>query len=408
MRMRLGLALVLFLGRCAACADLAITGATVYPSPEAPAISSAVILIQGGKISAVGSRSSVHIPAGTRSLDYTGTFITAGFWNSHVHIIPPALLNAKEAPAAQLNAQLDLMFNRRGFTSVFDIASSLKNTLALSRRINEGNLRGPHILTTGEPVWTVVPVYIKQFLIDHQLRMPVVQTPLEARQQVASEIGHGADGVKLFTGSVQMASVANMPIDIASAAAGEAHRHHVPVFAHPQNSAGVDVAIRAGVDILAHPAPQAPDWASVFVPRLKAANTALIPTLTLFDFEARKSRLSDADRENWVRNAVGELSAFFSAGGEVLFGTDIGYTDHFDTELEFELMSRAGMDFRAILAALTTNPARRFGFAGRDGRVEAGMDADLTVLDGDPGKDGSAFSKVRATFRSGLMVFSRP
>ncbi len=291
---------------------------------------------------------------------------------------------------------------------MFDIASVLKNTLALRGRIKEGNLRGPLILTTGEPVWTVQPVLIQQFLIDHQLRMPTVQTPSEARRQVVEEIERGADGTKLLTGSVQAASVVNMPIDIAKAAAAEAHRHHAPVFAHPQNSTGLDIAIKAGVDILAHTAPQAPDWAPVFVPRLKAAHMAVIPTLTLFDFEARKGRLSEAERETWVGNAVRELLAFFSAGGEVLFGTDIGYTDHFDTRLEFELMSRAGMDFRAILASLTTNPARRFGFAGRKGRAEAGMDADLTVLDGDPGQDIGAFSKVRATFRNGVMVFAKP
>jgi hypothetical protein len=48
---------------------------------------------------------------------------------------------------------------------------------------------------------------------------------------------------------------------------------------------------------------------------------ALIPTLTLFDWKARKAHLSDAARATWVRNAAGELSAFFAAGGEVLFGT---------------------------------------------------------------------------------------
>jgi len=39
------------------------------------------------------------------------------------------------------------------------------------------------------------------------------------------------------------------------------------------------------------------------------------------------------------------------------------------------------MDFPAILASLTTNPARRFGFGDRSGRVAAGMDGDLVVLD---------------------------
>jgi imidazolonepropionase-like amidohydrolase len=133
----------------------------------------------------------------------------------------------------------------------------------------------------------------------------------------------------------------------------------------------------------------------------------VIPTLTLFDFEARKMNLPDREREDWIANAVGQLRSFSQAGGEVIFGTDIGYTDHFDTEMEFQLMSRAGMDYRAILASLTTTPARRFGFADRSGRLQAGLDADFVVLDGDPAKDVSALAKVKATIKSGKVIFRR-
>lgn len=73
---------------------------------------------------------------------------------------------------------------------------------------------------------------------------------------------------------------------------------------------------------------------------------ALIPTLTLFDFEARKGDDSDKERQEWIDKMVGELRVFSQAGGEVLFGTDVGYTDHFDAALEFTLMSRARMNFQ--------------------------------------------------------------
>jgi imidazolonepropionase-like amidohydrolase len=133
---------------------------------------------------------------------------------------------------------------------------------------------------------------------------------------------------------------------------------------------------------------------------------ALIPTLTLFDFEARKGGGSDQERQQWIDKMVGELHAFSQAGGEVLFGTDIGYTDHFDTALEFTLMSRAGMSFQEILASLTTNPARRFRYSGRSGRIATGMDADLAVLESDPAKDVTAFSRVQFTIRGGRIIYS--
>lgn len=219
MRTLLGLSFILLFIQFARGADLAITGATVCPSPKDPPISDAVIIIHDGKI--IGSVASVHIPGRARRLDYTGAYITAGFWNSHVHIITPALLNAEQASAAQLDAEMDRILNRWGFTSVFDIASLLDNTLALRNRVNQGNVRGPRILTTGEPLWTVQPVYIRQFLLDHHLLMPVIRSPLEAERQVASEIDRGAKGTKLFTGSVQAGSIANMPIDIARAASAK-------------------------------------------------------------------------------------------------------------------------------------------------------------------------------------------
>ena len=70
-------------------------------------------------------------------------FVTAGFWNNHVHILTPTLLHARGARGEELNQPLDTMFNRWGFTTVFDISSVLDNTLALRRRIESGELRGP-------------------------------------------------------------------------------------------------------------------------------------------------------------------------------------------------------------------------------------------------------------------------
>jgi imidazolonepropionase-like amidohydrolase len=216
----------------------------------------------------------------------------------------------------------------------------------------------------------------------------------------------GADGIKLFAGSVQGGGkIANMPLDLVRAAVKEAHRRHLPVFAHPQNSAGLESAISSGVDILAHTTPDSPPWTPEFVARLKKARLALVPTLTLFDFEVRKGSGSDRERQQWIDKMVDELRVFAEAGGEVLFGTDIGYTDHFDTALEFTLMSRAGMGFREILASLTTNPARRFRYSGRSGRVAKGMEADLVVLESDPAKDLTAFSRATLTIRAGRIIY---
>jgi imidazolonepropionase-like amidohydrolase len=402
-------ALLLFCVTSLHAADLVLSGATVYPSPDAPPIADAVIVIRGGRIARVGPRASIKIATDAQVMDCSGKFVTAGFWNSHVHILSPELLHARDTSAPDLNKQLDAMFNRWGFTTVFDIGSALDNTLALRRRIESNDLRGPRILTVGEPLWTEVPVYVRDYLVANRIQMPIVTTPAEARTRVIALAQQGVNGIKLFPGSLQEGGrVANMPLEMVQAASREAHRRRLPVFAHPQNVAGLEVAIAGGVDILAHTAPQSPPWTPQFVARLLRAHLALIPTLTLFDFEARKGGESDSVREQWIGKMVSELRAFAEAGGEVLFGTDIGYIDHYDTSLEFTLMSRAGMSFKQILASLTTNPTRRFGYSDRTGRIAQGLNADLTILENDPVKDITALSGVHLVIQGGRVTYTGP
>ena len=229
--MRAVLALLVLSAGVLRTADLVLTGATVYGAPDSPPISGAVVVVHGKQIAAVGPRASVAIPKDSRIVDCSGKFITAGFWNSHVHIFTPGLLHARDSSVADLNRELDTMLNRWGFTTVFDIASVLDNTQALRRRIESGEVRGPRILTVGEPLWTEAPIYVRDFLAANRIAMDPVATPDAAAARVRALAQAGADGIKLFTGSFQGASVTNMPLDMVRTATAEAHRHNLPVFA---------------------------------------------------------------------------------------------------------------------------------------------------------------------------------
>jgi imidazolonepropionase-like amidohydrolase len=90
---------------------------------------------------------------------------------------------------------------------------------------------------------------------------------------------------------------------------------------------------------------------------------ALIPTLTLFEVEYKKFGGTPEEIADTIRVASQQLKSYADAGGQILFGTDVGYIDHFDTAEEFTLMSRAGLAWQQILATLTTNPAQRFGYS---------------------------------------------
>jgi len=129
---------------------LALIGGTIYPSPTDGPIRDGVVLIRTGRIAAVGSRRSIQVPRDIDTIDCAGLTITAGFWNSHVHFFERKWTNAATIPASELERQLQDMLTRYGFTSAFDIGSSLANTRQIRDRIESGEVRGPRIRTTGE------------------------------------------------------------------------------------------------------------------------------------------------------------------------------------------------------------------------------------------------------------------
>src|SRR5437879_7238551 len=95
----------------------------------------------------------------------------------------------------------------------------------------------------------------------------------------------GLDGIKLFTGSFKGEDkpVVNMDVAVAKAAVDVAHAQGKPVFAHPQNKAGVETVIAAGVDVMAHTVPGQPDgYTPEQLARFKSQGIALTPTLSLF------------------------------------------------------------------------------------------------------------------------------
>jgi imidazolonepropionase-like amidohydrolase len=216
--------------------------------------------------------------------------------------------------------------------------------------------------------------------------------------------------MKIFAGSIEADHVEYMPVDLARAIVDEAHRQNKLVFSHPSTIKGVELSLDAGVDILAHVTTSEANepgttWPPQLIARMKAAHMSLIPTLTLFDVEMQRGHASPEATQQVLALAVGQLHAYASAGGQILFGTDIGYIDHYDTAEEFQLMSRAGMTFPQILASLTTNPAQRFGYASHSGRIAPGFDADLVVLKSDPAADITALSHVTYTIRNGKILF---
>jgi imidazolonepropionase-like amidohydrolase len=381
---------------------LAIEHARIYTSPIDSPIPDGTVLIVDGRISAVGA--DVAVPAGAVILPCDRCVVTAGFWNAHVHFTEPKWGGAEWKSTSDLNAQLADMLTSRGFTTVVDTGSNLIDTLPIRRRIESGELAGPLIYTAGAALYPPhgIPYYVRRTTprwLLHFMSQP--ETSKAAVEDVQSNLNMGADITKLFTGSyIARGQVEPMPLEIAKAAVERTHLNGRLVFSHPSNLAGTQVAIQAGVDVLAH----APDSTEGIDRTLFATmvwqNMAMIPTLKMF-------ATTVTTKAAYLDPIYAEVRQFHELGGQLIFGTDVGYMTDYTTDGEFVGLGKSGLSPMDVLAMLTTNPASRFGVSSSKGTVTPGKLADLTILDADPAPDLGNFARIRMTIRSGRVIYRR-
>lgn len=382
--------------------SLALVGAKIYPAPFEKPIMNGVVIIENGKIIKVGTRKDVKIPSHARIIDCTGLVMTSGFWNCHVHFMEPQWQGADRIPAEQLNQQMKAILTRYGFTYAFDLASlDMTNLLTLRKRIETGEVQGPTILTAGVPF---APENGSPFYIA-PLKLPEISTVTHAREYVNSQIDAGANAIKLWSASPDGRKIISMPLEIIQAATEAAHKRGKPVFAHPTNLDGLKIAQQGGVDILAHvAADDLIDLDKQTIYEMLSSKMALIPTLKLHKWDLERTGHS-TENNLLINTAVQQLRSYSMAGGDILFGTDVGYMADYSPEDEYILMGKAGMDFFQILAALTTTPAKRFGREKQTGRIAVGMDADLVLLSADPAVDIKHFVEVKFTIHKGQYIY---
>jgi imidazolonepropionase-like amidohydrolase len=386
---------LLGLGAIGRAQDLAITRATVYSAPDAPARRDVTVVIRHGVIAGVGEH--LRIPKGIETISCQGCVVLAGFWNAHVHFMEPKWNDAANQPAEKLARQMSEMLTHSGFTTVVDTGSDRENTIALRRRVESGEVLGPRIFTAGFPIFPAhaLPYYLAGLPAELKAKMAQPETAADAVTVVDKNRAAGCDIVKLFTGSIVSPDhITPMQVAIARAAVDEAHRHGQLVFSHPSNLEGTKVAIDAGVDVLAHTPELTSGIDEAMLRRMIAQHMTIIPTLKLFS------------RDDDIANIRGLDYRFHQLGGRLVYGTDTGFLPDYDQSEEFRQLMQAGVGFREVLAMLTTAPVDLFHRSQREGKVMPGMRGDLTILSEDPASGHpEAFTKVRYTIRGGNVIW---
>ena len=110
--------------------------------------------------------------------------------------------------------------------------------------------------------------------------------------------------------------------------------------------------------------------------------------------------------EGFYRSSLEECAQLIDSGVGLLAGSDCGWGVFPFGEFAHEISAlvEAGLTPAQATLAGTRNPAEALRILDRVGTVEAGKEADLLVVAGDPTVDISALTKVVAVFKAGRRV----
>lgn len=357
---------------------IALVGGSLIDGTGAAPIPQATLIIQDGKVAAVGATGQVPIPKEAKIIKLKkNATILPGLINAHVH-------GAFDANRLQTWAQA-------GVTSVRDLQTH-GETVAQIMALRAGSLNRENyarIFTAG-PMITVPGGYGNLF----------VASPADAREKVLDLINAGVDVIKisLEDGYAGTGGLPKLTPDELAAIITAAHERGKRVSLHITQARYLEQGVAAGVDEIAH-LPYDPVPTPVFQDMVRK-NIYLTPTLTVFrNFGAP------------IPICIANLRDFIQAGGQVALGNDfMGGPGLFETGIpmyEIECMRQAGMTPMEIIVAATRNGAYVCGQADHLGTLEPGKNADVLVVKGDPLQDLNVLGRVLLVIKAGKLIRSK-
>jgi len=179
------------------------------------------------------------------------------------------------------------------------------------------------------------------------------------------------------------------------AIAGEANKLGIQVAAHAQSTAGIRLAIEAGVRSIEHGV----RFNDTLIRLALAHGTSWAPTLTVLQ-----------DRPASIMDTMYKyLNHAYKAGLPIVMGTDIGsFPWDINETGELEIYVRkAGLTPMDAIKTATLNPARLLRIENKLGQIQKGYIADIIAVRGNPLDDIGLLQRVDFVMKEGK-IYKRP
>ena len=402
-----------------------IHAGTLLEIPGATPKHNQTLVIHDGKITSVrtGYLSPQQLGLEAPEVDVFNLkdqFVLPGLIDAHVHIMHrygdqfrnTAISGEERLIAGIVNARATL---EAGFTTVADLDAGADSwpLIVLRNAIRSGEVAGPRILAAGSSISPTgghgdildAPDRVLELLASSGL----CDGEAECRRAVRRQFRQGADLIKVHAtggGNERTGGKYDLPSFMEDEFRGiveTAHSLDMKVTAHAHATAGINAALKAGVDSIEHGSFLDEESIQLF----KNAGAYLVPTLDVQDMIADRIDSVPEHLQERMKLFQEEHPANFllayKAGVKIALGSDAGVVPHGTNAREVEWLVKAGVSEAEALRIATVNTADHLGLADETGRLEPGMKADMIAVSGNPLQDITLLQKVMFVMKNGVV-----
>jgi len=389
---------------------IALTGATVITMKGDEVIDDATIVVERNRITAVGPRASVAVPAGAKVVDVAGATIMPGIIDVHAHI---STGSEHITPRTHWGYYANLAF---GVTTAHDPSSNTETVFSNSEMIRAGLITGPRLYSTGTilygaeaPFKAVINSY--DDALSHLRRLKAVgafsvksynQPRREQRQEIieaARQLGmmvYPEGGSTFFwnmsmildghTGIEHSIPVSPLYRDVTTLL-GKSHTGYTPTLIVSYGGLWGENYWYMASNV----------WENErllrFTPR------------EILDSRSRRRMMAKDDDFNYIGNAKAAKAAL-DAGAQVQLGAH-GQLQGLGAHWELWMFVQGGMTPLEAIRSATLSGARYLGMDADLGSIEKGKLADLIVLEKNPLEDIRNSETVRLVMKNGRLYDGR-